>query len=126
MKFGIDSDGNYGYIKAGADTVTPFKKGGSLISQREHGGSATINLNNGNYLVCISSGIGNKISNAGSLSANFNCSSELLFSSMLETYNDKSFTHRSNFSVFKVTVTDGTLTITPTSGSMAYAIISSE
>ena len=26
MTFGIDSDGNYGYIKAGADTVTPFKK----------------------------------------------------------------------------------------------------
>ena len=24
IKFGIDSDGNYGYIKAGADTVTPF------------------------------------------------------------------------------------------------------
>ena len=24
MKFGIDSDGNYGYIKAGADSVTPF------------------------------------------------------------------------------------------------------
>ena len=24
MKFGIDSDGNYGYIKVGADTVTPF------------------------------------------------------------------------------------------------------
>jgi len=23
--FGVDSDGNYGYIKAGADTVTPFK-----------------------------------------------------------------------------------------------------
>ena len=26
LKFGIDSDGNYGYIKAGADTVTPFSK----------------------------------------------------------------------------------------------------
>lgn len=26
MKFGVDADGNYGYIKAGADTVTPFKK----------------------------------------------------------------------------------------------------
>ena len=26
MKFGIDSDGNYGYIKAGADSVTPFSK----------------------------------------------------------------------------------------------------
>lgn len=25
MKFGIDSDGNYGYIKAGADSVTPFR-----------------------------------------------------------------------------------------------------
>ena len=25
FKFGIDSDGNYGYIKAGADSVTPFK-----------------------------------------------------------------------------------------------------
>ena len=24
MKFGIDSNGNYGYIKAGADSVTPF------------------------------------------------------------------------------------------------------
>ena len=24
LKFGIDSDGNYGYIKAGADSVTPF------------------------------------------------------------------------------------------------------
>lgn len=28
IKFGIDEDGNYGYIKAGADTVTPFKSGG--------------------------------------------------------------------------------------------------
>ena len=26
MKFGIDADGNYGYYKAGADSVTPFKK----------------------------------------------------------------------------------------------------
>ena len=26
FSFGIDSDGNYGYIKAGADTVTPFKR----------------------------------------------------------------------------------------------------
>lgn len=27
FKFGIDENGNYGYYKAGADTVTPFKKG---------------------------------------------------------------------------------------------------
>ncbi len=24
LTFGVDADGNYGYIKAGADTVTPF------------------------------------------------------------------------------------------------------
>ena len=30
ITFGMDDDGNYGYIKAGADTVTPFKKGGDL------------------------------------------------------------------------------------------------
>lgn len=28
FKFAIDSNGNYGYIKDGADTVTPFKSGG--------------------------------------------------------------------------------------------------
>lgn len=27
IRFGVDADGNYGYIKAGADTVTPFKSG---------------------------------------------------------------------------------------------------
>ena len=31
LKFGVDSDGNYGYIKAGADTVTPFKSGDCSI-----------------------------------------------------------------------------------------------
>ena len=25
LKFGVDSNGNYGYIKAGADSVTPFR-----------------------------------------------------------------------------------------------------
>lgn len=28
FKLGIDADGNYGYYKDGADTVTPFKSGG--------------------------------------------------------------------------------------------------
>lgn len=30
LKFGIDANGNYGYIKAGADTVTPFSSGGGI------------------------------------------------------------------------------------------------
>ena len=29
FQFGVDSNGNYGYIKAGADTVTPFKTTGT-------------------------------------------------------------------------------------------------
>ena len=30
FKFGVDADGNYGYYKAGADTVTPFKNSGGV------------------------------------------------------------------------------------------------
>lgn len=32
LKFGTDENGNYGYIKAGADTVTPFSKGIKYLS----------------------------------------------------------------------------------------------
>lgn len=30
IRFGVDGEGNYGYYKAGADTVTPFKEGGDF------------------------------------------------------------------------------------------------
>lgn len=32
IKFGVDADGNYGYYKDGADTVTPFKSGDDTVS----------------------------------------------------------------------------------------------
>ena len=32
MTFGVDEDGNYGYIKAGADSVTPFRNGITKIA----------------------------------------------------------------------------------------------
>ena len=32
FKFGVDSSGNYGYIKDGADTVTPFRTGNAVVS----------------------------------------------------------------------------------------------
>ena len=32
IKFGIDSSGNYGYYKVGADTVTPFKTGEDITN----------------------------------------------------------------------------------------------
>ena len=43
MKFGIDSNGNYGYIKAGADTVIPFNSDFELIfgkANNSHGGGS--------------------------------------------------------------------------------------
>ena len=39
LKFGKDSDGNYGYIKDGADTVIPFKKSLKLILEKTSGQS---------------------------------------------------------------------------------------
>ena len=33
FKFGVDSSGNYGYIKAGADSVTPFRTGNATTAQ---------------------------------------------------------------------------------------------
>ena len=41
--FGIDAQGNYGYIKAGADTVTPFKSGYGLEA-----GNYNVSVNNMN------------------------------------------------------------------------------
>ena len=32
FKFGVDSEGNYGYYKAGADSVTPFRTGNATVS----------------------------------------------------------------------------------------------
>ncbi|HBV82340.1 MAG TPA: hypothetical protein DEB74_06010 [Lachnospiraceae bacterium] len=61
FKFGVDADGNYGYYKAGADTVTPFKTGGGdiYISQNRitiHGVGGTVIkgvkvTNNNNFTV---------------------------------------------------------------------------
>lgn len=46
MSFGVDEDGNYGYIKAGADTVTPFKSGSAALAWSVYGLSGGINLKN--------------------------------------------------------------------------------
>ena len=52
--FGIDSDGNYGYFKAGADTVTPFSSGSMtilLISESGWNISPAYVFNNCPYIV---------------------------------------------------------------------------
>ena len=46
LQFGVDANGNYGYIKAGADSVTPFKKACSVITLSS------------SYSVNVSSGLG--------------------------------------------------------------------
>lgn len=49
LQFGIDENGNYGYIKAGADSVTPFKSGVTLIDSDLYT-SKTHALKSGKYL----------------------------------------------------------------------------
>ena len=45
MKFGVDSKGNYGYIKVGADTVTPFNsKNWKEITNKAVEGTNTFNI----------------------------------------------------------------------------------
>jgi len=41
FKFGIDSDGNYGYIKDGADTVIPFRSGCRIVKLGSFSNPAT-------------------------------------------------------------------------------------
>ena len=44
IKFGVDSDGNYGYIKAGADTVTPFKSGIHMVKLTDVVSKGSVNV----------------------------------------------------------------------------------
>lgn len=46
MTFGIDAAGRYGYIKAGADTVTPFKSGSAILVWSVYGLSGGITFKN--------------------------------------------------------------------------------
>ena len=76
IKFGVDADGNYGYYKVGADSVTPFKSGSSGSLTRSVVGSFSssgaswniaskfpdVDLNNvtqGNFAVVPTGGISN-------------------------------------------------------------------
>lgn len=44
IKFGITADGDYGFIKDGADTVTPFSKGAQLVGN--YSANASIDVTN--------------------------------------------------------------------------------
>jgi hypothetical protein len=47
FRFGVDSDGNYGYItqdEDGADTVNPFKSGSNIIYLGQYTGNKTIDV----------------------------------------------------------------------------------
>ena len=51
VKFGIDSKGNYGYIKAGADSVTPFRSDYFFLNSMET--SVYNATNNTGYITVI-------------------------------------------------------------------------
>ena len=57
IAFGIDSNGNYGYIKEGADTVTPFKSQKDIDNAYNSGVSAAdkrINTSSASYSAGVS------------------------------------------------------------------------
>lgn len=46
ISFGVDADGNYGYYKAGADTVTPFSSGKMFVGSFKMKQGVTHNISN--------------------------------------------------------------------------------
>lgn len=65
FKLGIDENGNYGYIKEGADTVTPFKKGTISFSKvHQFTGDNVTNYACGEdcYYLCVACGYYNSTS----------------------------------------------------------------
>lgn len=59
IRFGIDGNGNYGYVKDGADTVYPFRAGASTytftdVGSKTVGSSISLTANVGNKLLLIS------------------------------------------------------------------------
>ena len=60
VSFGIDNSGNYGYKKEGADTVYPFKSGGTYYFSEINENVSEINCNFCPDIVVISYGIPNK------------------------------------------------------------------
>lgn len=57
LQFGVDENGNYGYIKAGADTVTPFKSGViELFTGTESFKIGTFTLSSPKALVTVTTG----------------------------------------------------------------------
>ena len=66
FKFGVDSSGNYGYIKAGADTVTPFlTRTGNATESHVLSGYTFSNAS--------SSGLTGSMTNNGAKTASLNC-----------------------------------------------------
>ena len=57
IRFGVDGDGNYGYYKAGADTVTPFKNNGDLPDStrliKSGSGTTSFSFNTNYDQLCI-------------------------------------------------------------------------
>lgn len=50
FKLGIDANGNYGYIKAGADSVTPFKSGSVAYSINTSGRAPSTRVNRRSFI----------------------------------------------------------------------------
>ena len=125
FSFGVDANGNYGYIKDGADTVTPFKKGHNIESPKTKisGAVTSVTCNNcivGNiYTIIYAPWSGAGYSQAASylsVSSYSGCEAP----TQLYTLNDG---YRSTVGVFKVKATSTTFKIQWHTSGGGYIIV---
>ena len=98
IRFGIDANGNYGYIKAGADSVVPFKKGTIGVIT---GGNNAPNQTLSN-LVAGEIYVGSLLGTEQNVSSNLFTSGAKLISSRYVSFSQSWYT---NFVVFEATET---------------------
>lgn len=115
FQFAIDSNGNYGYIKDGADSVTPFSdfkfsvKGQLTTSQY---GGETLTLNNcqiGKKYLCII----NSWSGSGSSNALTYCKFTSVTGCTYEKLIERPDNNQGAYIVYILTATDTTMVLTP-------------
>lgn len=121
IRFGIDSNGNYGYYKRGADTVTPFKSGESgnityYVSRQEITGIAPIS---GNYYTGI------KITNNSNESIKIRLDIRMFYTSFYSSVNSVPLVKADILSDYTTSVFSGSISRSfyyPTSGSIIAGI----
>ena len=109
--FGIDSNGNYGYIKAGADTVTPFTSFNfEIIGNKSSYDAGTLTINDceiGRKYMCII----NSWSGSGSSSAIVYCRLSSYTGCTVKTLLERPDGNQGAYIIYELTATNNTMVL---------------